>query len=86
MLQLLFTGGAFVAILEQVAHGGTAVRGATQNVQEHPVIHLETGSEWLRRSGYQSLVSAFVKGNIAVFGRFLFLEFLAGCFCLGFQF
>ena len=48
VLQLFFAGGTFVAILEERAHGAAAVRRAAQNIQEHPVVHLETRRERFR--------------------------------------
>lgn len=86
VLQFLFACDTFVAILEQVAHGGATVRGATENVQKHSVTHLETRCERFWGRCNEALESAFVKRDVAVFGRFLFLEFFACLLGFGFQF
>ena len=77
MLQLLLACCTFMAILEKRTHGAATVRRAAQDVQKHPVIHLETRSERLRRRIYQALECVFIKRNVAMFRRFPLLEFFA---------
>ena len=86
VLQLLLAGRALVAILQERAHGAATVGLAAQDVQEHPVVHVETRGERFGLCVYQAPVRALVEGNVAVLGRLSLLELLSGLAALGLEF
>ena len=76
-VMLFFGFGRFMATVDELAHGATAVTGAAENVQQHAVGDLEPGGEALWRRRDQALEGILVPGHKIAVWRFAFDELLA---------